>query len=81
MFLLRDLKCTFSEHRQRILDRMIYYRNKIKPDVVFIPSLDDQHQDHEIVRNEAIGHLKTVQFWDMNFPGTISVLIPSFFSI
>src|SRR5687768_8413531 len=42
---------TFSDHRQRILDRMIYYRNAIQPDVVFVPSLNDNHQDHETIRN------------------------------
>ncbi len=59
---------TFSSHRQRILDRMIYYRNKINPDVIFIPSLDDQHQDHEIIRNEAIRAFKNCTILGYELP-------------
>lgn len=49
---------TFGEHRQKILDRMIYYRKKINPDTVFIPSLSDVHQDHQTIRDEAIRAFK-----------------------
>lgn len=59
---------TFSTHRQLILDRMIFYRSKIKPDVVFIPSLDDKHQDHETIRNEAIRAFKNCTILGYELP-------------
>lgn len=44
---------TFSHHRQAILDDIIRLRETLKPDVVFIPSLQDVHQDHKVVAEEG----------------------------
>jgi len=44
----------FQEHRQEILDVIINLRDKMKPDIVFIPATDDTHQDHEVVNRESI---------------------------
>jgi len=44
----------FQEHRQKVLDIIIDFRNKVKPDIVFIPATDDTHQDHEVVNRESI---------------------------
>lgn len=48
----------FNFHRQEILDDIIRLRNEIKPDLVFIPSVNDIHQDHATIANEAIRALK-----------------------
>ena len=45
---------TFNFHRQEILDDIIKLRNEIKPDLVFIPSLNDIHQDHQTLAQEAV---------------------------
>lgn len=45
---------TFSYHRQEILEDIIALRNDLKPDVVFIPSLNDLHQDHKVIAEEGV---------------------------
>ena len=48
----------FDKHRQDILDEMIRLREKINPSMVFIPSINDVHQDHQVVTKEAIRAFK-----------------------
>ncbi len=48
----------FSERRQDILQTIIDLRNKINPDVVFMPSLDDIHQDHYTIAQEGLRAFK-----------------------
>ena len=48
----------FNFKRQEILDCMISYRNSIDPDLIFIPSLNDVHQDHFTIANEAVRAFK-----------------------
>jgi LmbE family N-acetylglucosaminyl deacetylase len=45
--------------RQEILEEMIRERNNLRPDVVIGPSLNDFHQDHQIVANEMIRSFKS----------------------
>jgi LmbE family N-acetylglucosaminyl deacetylase len=45
--------------RQEILDELIHVRNTFKPDIVFTPSLNDFHQDHQVVVSETIRAFKT----------------------
>ena len=49
---------TFNFNRQAILDDIIRFRNKINPDLVFIPSINDIHQDHATIANEAVRAFK-----------------------
>jgi N-acetylglucosamine malate deacetylase 1 len=49
---------TFNYHRQAILDDIIRLRQSINPDLVFIPSLADIHQDHSTIANEAVRAFK-----------------------
>lgn len=44
----------FSYHRQEILDDILKIKKQVKPDVIFIPSRNDIHQDHATVTIEAI---------------------------
>jgi LmbE family N-acetylglucosaminyl deacetylase len=48
----------FSERRQDILQTIIDLRHKINPDVVFMPSLDDIHQDHYTIAQEGLRAFK-----------------------
>ncbi|MEZ8018144.1 PIG-L deacetylase family protein [Vibrio splendidus] len=48
----------FPEKRQEILDNLISLRNKVDPDVIFIPSSDDVHQDHSVIHTEAVRAFK-----------------------
>ena len=44
----------FNERRQDLLQTIIDLREKLNPDVVFMPSLDDIHQDHLTVAQEGL---------------------------
>ena len=48
----------FSESRQKILDKMIDLDKKYKPDLVFLPSIHDTHQDHQTISNEGFRAFK-----------------------
>jgi len=44
----------FPKFRDKILDKLEELRMNIDPDIVFIPSRADQHQDHQTITQEAI---------------------------
>lgn len=44
----------FNYSRQSILDEMITLKKRLEPSKVFIPSVDDYHQDHKTVADEAV---------------------------
>lgn len=50
---------SLHEHRQEILDEMVTMKNNFDPDVVVGPSLNDLHQDHQVIANEMIRAFKT----------------------
>ncbi|MBT8327253.1 MAG: PIG-L family deacetylase [Bacteroidia bacterium] len=49
---------TFNYHRQAILDDLIKLREKINPDLVLMPSLNDIHQDHKTIAEEGLRAFK-----------------------
>ena len=49
---------TFNYHRQEILQDMINLRDKYKPDLVFMPSTKDLHQDHHTIAIEGLRAFK-----------------------
>ncbi len=49
---------TFGYHRQEILDDLIKLREDIKPDLIFIPTITDVHQDHHTIAEEAMRAFK-----------------------
>ena len=44
--------------RQEILESLIYHREKIYPDLVLMPNLNDIHQDHQTISNEGLRAFK-----------------------
>jgi LmbE family N-acetylglucosaminyl deacetylase len=44
----------FNYSRQLILDDLIGLKKKINPEQVFIPSVDDYHQDHKTIADEGV---------------------------
>lgn len=44
--------------RQEILEQLIAIRNEIEPDIVFLPSSRDFHQDHQTITHEGIRAFK-----------------------
>lgn len=49
---------TFSYNRQLILEDILQLKKEIDPDLIFIPSLQDIHQDHATVALEAVRAFK-----------------------
>lgn len=48
----------FNERRQDLLQIMIDLRNRLDPDLIFMPSMDDIHQDHYTVAQEGLRAFK-----------------------
>ena len=46
------------ERRQEILDEMIKMKKEYSPDLIIGPSLNDHHQDHEVVAKEILRAFK-----------------------
>jgi LmbE family N-acetylglucosaminyl deacetylase len=46
------------EHRQKILEEMVSTNRDFSPDLVVGPSLNDHHQDHQVVAREMIRAFK-----------------------
>jgi LmbE family N-acetylglucosaminyl deacetylase len=44
----------FDQKRQSILNDILKLKKEINPDIVFVPSTEDVHQDHHVITNEAI---------------------------
>lgn len=48
----------FQSHRQAILDDMIAMERRYSPDVIFLPSQKDTHQDHQTIAFEGFRAFK-----------------------
>jgi LmbE family N-acetylglucosaminyl deacetylase len=48
----------FPELRQEILEEMIRIRSDVKPEIVFLPSRSDTHQDHQQICEEGFRAFK-----------------------
>lgn len=48
----------FLEHRQEILDIFIDIQKKIDPDLILLPSMNDIHQDHQVISREGLRAFK-----------------------
>lgn len=49
---------TFNFRRQEILDELIKLRKDIRPDIIFMPSANDIHQDHYTISQEGLRAFK-----------------------
>lgn len=63
-YMVRD----FPEHRQAILEDMIKLRNSISPDLVFLPSPFDIHQDHKVISEEGLRAFKNSSILGYEMP-------------
>lgn len=54
--------------RQEILEELVRMKNKINPDLVFIPSPNDLHQDHYTVAMEGMRAFKQVSILGYELP-------------
>lgn len=58
----------FPENRQDILQKMIDLNNEYKPDIVFLPSPNDTHQDHNVISTEGFRAFKRVTMLGYEVP-------------
>ncbi|SFR12109.1 PIG-L deacetylase family protein [Desulfoscipio geothermicus] len=58
----------FPALRQDILEKMIQLRMEIKPDLVFLPSVYDLHQDHLTIAREGIRAFKNISILGYEIP-------------
>ncbi len=48
----------FPEMRQKILDSMIELNQRYQPELIFLPSMNDTHQDHNVIAEEGFRAFK-----------------------
>lgn len=58
----------FKEFRQEILEELILIKRKIEPDLVFVPSPTDIHQDHQVISEEGLRAFKDVSILGYELP-------------
>jgi len=58
----------FNDHRQAILEVLTGERKAYNPDLVLCPSSFDVHQDHEVVRAEALRAFRTCTILGYELP-------------
>jgi LmbE family N-acetylglucosaminyl deacetylase len=57
-----------SYHRQEVLESLIVLKRDLEPDVVFVPSSSDLHQDHQVLFAEAARAFKQITLWGYELP-------------
>lgn len=78
---IHDFKVrNFNENRQDILDLMLYYKRKLKPEIVFIPSSTDIHQDHQVIHNESLRAFKECTLLGYELPWNMTVFNSNVYS-
>jgi len=58
----------FATHRQSILEDLVKLNLDIKPDLVFMPSLHDLHQDHSTISMEGLRAFKKTSILSYEMP-------------
>lgn len=58
----------FPNHRQEILENLIHFRDHLKPDLVFLPSMQDLHQDHRTIAEEGLRAFKGTSILGFEIP-------------
>ena len=58
----------FPAHRQEILEVMVKLNAELKPDLVFLPSTSDTHQDHHVVSTEGFRAFKRTSILGYELP-------------
>lgn len=58
----------FKEFRQDILEQLMKIKNDINPDLVFVPSPTDIHQDHQVISDEGLRAFKNISVLGYELP-------------
>ncbi len=57
-----------SYHRQEVLEELVKLRKEIDPEMIFLPSGNDLHQDHQVVHAEGLRVFKEKDTWAYELP-------------
>ena len=69
----------FPRNRQEILEDLIETRKSVDPDIVFIPSSFDTHQDHVTIHDEGFRAFKSKTIFGYEAPLNNRVFSPQFY--
>ena len=69
----------FDKYRAGLLQWFYKYSNEIKPDIVFMPTLTDCHQDHQVVAQEAFRAFKKTTLISYIHPHNEQAIQPNYF--
>jgi len=69
----------FKDNRQSILDAMIGLRESYNPDIVFLPSSYDIHQDHQVIYEEGLRAFKFISIFGYELPWNNLMFNPRLF--
>jgi len=58
----------FKEYRQDILEELIKLKQRIDPEIVFVPIAKDIHQDHQVIAEEGLRAFKNVSILGYELP-------------
>jgi LmbE family N-acetylglucosaminyl deacetylase len=58
----------FKEFRQEILEELVKIGRNLKPDLVFVPSPTDIHQDHQVISEEGLRAFKNTTILGYEMP-------------
>lgn len=58
----------FTSFRQEILEDIVKLRKEINPDLVFVPSPNDIHQDHQVITAEGLRAFKKISILGYELP-------------
>ena len=67
-FVFKNKVRHFPKNRQIILEQILSLREKINPQVVFVPSPNDIHQDHQVIASEGLRVFKKVSILGYELP-------------
>ncbi|MDH3267271.1 MAG: PIG-L family deacetylase [Ignavibacteria bacterium] len=68
LFIYRYRVRHFLTYRQDILEDIVKLRSKINPDLVFVPSPNDVHQDHQVITAEGLRVFKKISILGYELP-------------
>lgn len=70
----------FDQKRQEILEILVGLNKLIQPDLVFIPSVTDIHQDHRVIYTEALRAFKNKSILGYELPWNQTNFAPTLFT-
>jgi LmbE family N-acetylglucosaminyl deacetylase len=57
-----------SQHRQEVLEELVKLKRQLEPEVVFVTSSTDVHQDHQVLYGEAVRAFRDITLWGYELP-------------